>query len=352
MSFVWSLVKGAAVGSNKNAVEDALGSTKVSKEMDGYDQTFDEKDLEKRSVSAQSVTDAFYNLVTDFYEYGWCQSFHFAVRFNGEAFPASIARHEHFLALRLGLNPGDKVLDAGCGVMGPARSIARFSGASITGLNINEYQVRRSEYLNSQSSVSDKLKVVQGDFMSIPFDDNTFDSCYAIEALVHAPNRVKVYKEVMRVIKPGAKVFFYEWVCTDKYDPTNATHRKIKAGIEYGNSICELGTTADVDRDLESAGFITEETCDLALRAKENGNDQPWYSTFQSGYSVSQLPHTPVGRWITSQSVSLAERCGVAPEGTVRAHSMLLVAAENLLAGGELGIFTPMYMVLARKPEE
>ena len=28
----------------------------------------------------------FYDLVTDFYEYGWCQSFHFAPRYKGETF--------------------------------------------------------------------------------------------------------------------------------------------------------------------------------------------------------------------------------------------------------------------------
>ena len=36
---------------------------------------------------------------------------------------------------------GQKVLDVGCGVGGPARNIARFSGADITGITINDYQV-------------------------------------------------------------------------------------------------------------------------------------------------------------------------------------------------------------------
>jgi sterol 24-C-methyltransferase len=64
---------------------------------------------------------------------GWGTSFHFAHRWRGESHGESIRRHEHYLALRLGLKPGDKVLDVGCGIGGPLREIALFSGAHITG---------------------------------------------------------------------------------------------------------------------------------------------------------------------------------------------------------------------------
>ena len=50
-------------------------------------------------------------------------------------------RHEYYLGGRLGVNPGAKVLDCGCGIGGPYRNIAKFTGADITGITINEYQV-------------------------------------------------------------------------------------------------------------------------------------------------------------------------------------------------------------------
>ncbi|KAG6744851.1 hypothetical protein POTOM_051491 [Populus tomentosa] len=43
-----------------------------------------------------------------------------------ESLRESIKRHEHFLALQLGLKKGQKVLDVGCGIGGPLREIARF----------------------------------------------------------------------------------------------------------------------------------------------------------------------------------------------------------------------------------
>lgn len=64
---------------------------------------------------------------------GWGTSFHFAHRVKGESHEASIKRHEHYLALKLRLEAGHKVLDVGCGVGGPLREIAMFSGAAVTG---------------------------------------------------------------------------------------------------------------------------------------------------------------------------------------------------------------------------
>jgi sterol 24-C-methyltransferase len=70
------------------------------------------------------------------------ESFHFAHQLHGETLREAIKRHEHYLALKLGIGKGSKVLDVGCGVGGPLREIAMFSGATVTGLNNNEYQVR------------------------------------------------------------------------------------------------------------------------------------------------------------------------------------------------------------------
>jgi sterol 24-C-methyltransferase len=55
----------------------------------------------------------------------------------------SIKRAEYHLCSRLGLKPGMRALDVGCGVGGPMRNMAIFSGAKIDGITINQYQVRR-----------------------------------------------------------------------------------------------------------------------------------------------------------------------------------------------------------------
>jgi len=58
-----------------------------------------------------------------------------------------------------------RVLDVGCGVGGPAREIAKFTGCNITGITINEYQVQRATRYAQRDGLADQLQFVQGDFM-------------------------------------------------------------------------------------------------------------------------------------------------------------------------------------------
>ena len=58
-----------------------------------------------------------------------------------------------------------KVLDVGCGVGGPAREIAKFTGAHITGITIANYQVQRASSYAQKQGLSHLLDFVQGDFM-------------------------------------------------------------------------------------------------------------------------------------------------------------------------------------------
>ena len=63
---------------------------------------------------------------------------------------ASEAAHEARLPGILGLKPGTKALDVGCGVGGPMRTIASTSGSHVTGITINDYQVQRAKYHNER----------------------------------------------------------------------------------------------------------------------------------------------------------------------------------------------------------
>ena len=85
----------------------------VKKVADNYVDFFDKSKgftEKERKENYETVVNSYYDLATDFYEYGWGQSFHFAVQAKGEPLKQAIARHEHYLALRLKLEKGDNVL--------------------------------------------------------------------------------------------------------------------------------------------------------------------------------------------------------------------------------------------------
>ncbi|KAL8500834.1 hypothetical protein ACS0TY_020426 [Phlomoides rotata] len=303
-------------------------------------------DQEERKANYTDMVNKYYDLVNSFYEYGWGESFHFAPRWKGESLQESIKRHEHFLALQLGLKPGQKVLDVGCGIGGPLREIARFSSTSVTGLNNNEYQITRGKALNRIAGVDRTCDFVKADFMKMPFPDNSYDAVYAIEATCHAPDAVGCYKEIYRVLKPGQCFAAYEWCMTDAFDPNNKDHQQIKAEIELGNGLPDIRLEKQCLEALKQAGFEIVWEKNLAL-----DSPVPWYLPMDpSHFSLSSLRLTGLGRFFTRNMVAALEKIGIAPKGSQRVQAFLEKAAEGLLAGGKKEIFTSMYFFLARKP--
>ncbi|KAF8403790.1 hypothetical protein HHK36_011896 [Tetracentron sinense] len=322
-------------------------------------------DEEERKANYTDMVNKYYDLVTSFYEFGWGQSFHFAPRWKGESLQESIKRHEHFLALQLGLKQGQKVLDVGCGIGGPLREISRFSSTSITGLNNNEYQISRGTYLhalgasqelNRIAGVDKTCNFVKADFMKMPFSDNSFDAIYAIEATCHAPDALGCYKEIYRVLKPGQCFAAYEWCMTDSFDPNNQEHQKIKAEIELGDGLPDIRLTRQCLEALKLAGFeVSSVFLNFLQVIWENDltvdSPIPWYLPLdKSHFSLSSFRLTALGRFITKNMVKALEFVRLAPEGSQRVQSFLEKAAEGLVEGGRKEIFTPMYFFLARKP--
>jgi len=181
--------------------------------------------------------------------------------------------------------------------------------------------------------------------MKVPNEANTYDAIYEVEATCHAPDKVGIYTEILRLLKPGQLFGGYEWVVTEKYDASKPDHVALKKGIEVGNGLPDLETPDVIVAALKKAGFEVLEAYDLAVKS-----DIPWYSALSPNVSVTGFLHTAFGRWVTGRLVRVLEYTKLAPTGTTSVHDMLERAASDLVAAGRAEIFSPMYFVLARKP--
>lgn len=266
----------------------------------------------------------------------------------------------------MGITKDMKVLDVGCGVGGPARQIAKFTGCRhITGVNLNEYQVARATRYAELSNQQHQLRFVQADFMEMPFDEGSFDAVYAIEATVHAPTLEGVYRQIYRVLKPGGVFGVYEWVMTDRYDDSDLRHRSIRLDIEQGDGIANMMTARDALDAVRAAGFELVEHEDLAESSSSVGGAAattiPWYwpldgSSWRCAQTLGDLfstfRMTPAGRTVSHAFIWALETLRLAPPGTRKTADSLAKAADALVQGGKEGLFTPMFLMVARKPLE
>jgi sterol 24-C-methyltransferase len=186
------------------------------------------------------------------------------------------------------------------------------------------------------------------------FPDNSFDAIYAIEATVHAPTLEGIYSEIFRVLKPGGIFGVYEWLMTDEYDNDNLHHREIRLGIEQGDGISNMCKVSDGIAAVKAAGFDLLRNEDLAERPDEFPWWWPMAGEIKYVQTISDIPTilrmTAWGRFFAHNFAGLLEILRIAPAGTKKTADSLGLAADCLAAGGREHLFTPMYLMVARKP--
>ena len=297
----------------------------------------------------ETVND-YYDLCSELMQFGWNESLHFAPLTPEESLEEAIVNHQRLMIERLGLQEGMRIVDIGCGVGGPMRRVARESGANVVCLNNNKQQLEEARRRNLKAGLDHKAEYIECNFMDMSIiEANSFDAGYAIESTCHAPDKQHAFAEIFRVLKPGALFWGQEMCMTEKFDPDNSRHRAAKDELMLGIALNDIATFSEVNRALESVGFQIIEAMDRDIK---DGPSTPWYQPMerQSGTLRNAFRRTPLGRRAMIASLRLAETFGLLPKGSAAVVRFMDRTAEAYVAGGKMGIFSPLYCFLARKP--
>lgn len=112
-----------------------------------------------------------------------------------------------FARLIDGLATGAHVLDLGCGQGTVLTQLARYRpDLHLTGLDIEP------------AGEAVGYRQVSGDACNLPFQDGDFDLVFSRQVIEHIPNAMQMVKEMVRVLKPGGRVYI------DCPDVRNAMH--------------------------------------------------------------------------------------------------------------------------------
>ena len=297
----------------------------------------------------ETVND-YYDLCSEFMQFGWNESLHFAPLTPQETLEEAIVNHQRLMIEKLRLQEGMRIVDVGCGVGGPMRRVARESGANVVCLNNNKQQLEETRRRNLKAGLDHKAEYIECNFMDMSaIEANSFDAGYAIESTCHAPDKESAFAEIFRVLKPGALFWGQEMCMTEKFDPDNSSHQAVKDKLMLGIALNDIATFSEVDRALGSVGFHVIEAMDRDIK---DGPRTPWYQPMegQSGTLRNAFRRTPLGRRAMIAGLSLAETFKFFPKGSAAVVRFMDRTAEAYVAGGKTGIFSPLYCFLARKP--
>ena len=309
-----------------------------------------ERMIAQRQKNYMQMVNHFYDVVTDFYEYGWGDCFHFGFRFAGEGFQESLRRTEYYLALRLGLNHATHAVDIGCGVGGPMRNIARFTGSKITGINNNAYQIKVGTKHNARWGCWSSATSCSRTSCTSPWPTTPTTTRTPSRPRAMRPTRWPATPRRCASSNPGGYFAAYDWCVTDRFDRANPRHVSTREGIEVGNGLPVLATTQECVQALEKAGFEVVDYFNAQQDAHRSKMDVPWYQSLAGEYTLTGFRMTPLGRRITHLLVSTLEFMRIAPKGSVKVSKLLNDTAIDLVNGGKMEIFTPSFFFLARKP--
>ncbi|EHR53671.1 methylase involved in ubiquinone/menaquinone biosynthesis [Saccharomonospora marina XMU15] len=156
---------------------------------------------------------------------------------------------------RLGVGPGSKVIDVGCGA-GRHSFEAYRRGADVVAFDQDEPELANVasmfEAMASEGQVPDgaAARTVPGDALELPFADESFDCVIASEILEHIPEDDKAIWQLARVVRPGGTVAVTVprwlpervcWLLSDAYHEVEGGHVRIYRESELLGKLVAAG---------------------------------------------------------------------------------------------------------------
>lgn len=163
----------------------------------------------------------------------------------------------HYIAQSAGINRNDEVLDAGCGVAGPAIWLAIHYNTRIQGITISAVQAEQASRRVQQQQLQNQVQIQLGDYHLLDkyYDESTFDKVLFLESLGHAGQPEKVIEQAYRVLKPGGAIYIKDFYYKEPGDVN--MQQRIHRTIDNINRLYSYNTLnlTHTIASLRKAGF-------------------------------------------------------------------------------------------------
>ncbi len=172
------------------------------------------------------------------------------------------------------------MLDLGCGLGGPARYIAKATGARVTGIDLTADFIEVGRELTGMALMVDLVDLIYGDIARLPYVEAQFDAAVMMHVGMNIADKGAVFDEVARVLRPGAKFGIYDVMSVAEEAPRfplpwarSAEYSHLASPQSYRDTLVASGfeIISEIDRSVFAKAFFEH----MAAREKAAGGPPP-----------------------------------------------------------------------------
>ncbi len=166
------------------------------------------------------------------------------------------------LVALLAPQPGERILDIGAGIGGPARWIAAKCACHVTGVDLTREFCEAAEALNLATGLADRVRIIRGSALALPVPDGAFDAAYSQNVIMNIADKALFYREAFRGLRPGGRLALSN-LCAGAGEP----HYPVPWATTSETSF--LATPEEMRADLVAAGFEIADFRDTTAAIQE-----------------------------------------------------------------------------------
>jgi ubiquinone/menaquinone biosynthesis C-methylase UbiE len=146
-----------------------------------------------------------------------------------------------------------RILDIGSGLGGVDVLLAQEHGAGeVIGIDVEEQLIEAARERVSRQRLDNKIRFQLVDPGPLPFPDQSFHVIFSKDAFVHILDKPALYREVIRVLKPGGWMIAADWLWADGAENSAV----VQAWLSKGPLKFVFTTPAEAFRTMQQAGLI------------------------------------------------------------------------------------------------
>ncbi|XP_075425983.1 uncharacterized protein LOC142465681 isoform X2 [Ascaphus truei] len=173
----------------------------------------------------------------------------------GEGFVSTGGLHttQEFISM-LNLQPGQRVIDVGCGIGGGDVYMAKTYGVEVLGMDLSSNMVE----IAMERAIKEKTPLVQfeiGDATRRIFPESSFDVVYSRDTILHISDKGALFRRFYSWLKPGGKLLITDYCCGERpWSPIFQEYVKQRGYILY--------TPREYGQELQKVGFVNIQALD------------------------------------------------------------------------------------------